>query len=74
MINDNIDKLKEFENIKIIFVPGNNSLNNFINNIKHFGSIFKNLDSVILANIEDIDLFYKLISSRIKLKNMKFVI
>ena len=72
LINDNIDKLKEFENIKIIFVPENNSLNNFINNIKHFGSIFK-LDSVILTNIEDIDLFYKLISSRIKLKNMKLL-
>ena len=38
-INDNIEKCKEFKNIKINFSPKDESIDEFIQSIKKFGNI-----------------------------------
>ena len=72
-INEGIEKLKINEKKKLIFIPENSGLEQFILNIKQFGEISEFLDSLILTKKEDKNKFNKLISSRIKLDNMKLL-
>ena len=76
LINENIDKIKTKENAKLYFIPENNDIEILINNIKKFGEISQNnlvFESLIINNKEDLNKFKILISSRIKIKNMKLL-
>ena len=63
---------------KIKFTPEDESVNKFIQSIKSFGGInvlvpLIDLDSQILQSEEDKKKFYKLISYRLKIKNIKLL-
>ena len=78
LINLNINKIKLNNNIKFKFTPENEDLDKFIQNIKKFGNINNNIinldiDSLILKNKNDINIFYKLISSQIEINNIKLL-
>ena len=52
IINDNIKKFNDSNNIKIMFTPENDEeINQFLNDIKTFGKILKKDDIVILSSI-----------------------
>jgi len=74
LINLNIKKLKLNNDLKFDFTPENEDLDKFIQNIKKFGNIINlDIDSLILKNKNDINIFYKLISSQIKINNIKIL-
>ena len=76
LINESIDKIKTKENAKLYFIPENNDIEILINNIKKFEEISQNnlvFESLIINNKEDLNKFKILISSRIKIKNMKLL-
>ena len=78
MLDDNINKCKKYDDIKINFTPENEGVDKFIQSIKSFGGINDKLqkfydDSIILKNEEDANKFYELISNKIKLSNMKLL-
>ena len=75
-INENIKKSKKFDDIKIMFIPENESVDKFIESIKEFGNIkiipfFE--ESLILKNKEESEKFHQLISNQIKINNMKLL-
>ena len=76
-INNNIKNSKKFNNIKIYFNPKEESINEFIKNIKTFGKINVLLcnfeDSLILKNKEDSQKLIELISKRVQLNNTKLL-
>jgi len=76
-INDNIKNSKKFNDIKINFSPNEESINEFIQNIKIFGNIGIHLnyfdDSLILKNKDDSKNLIKLISNRIQIKSTKLL-
>ena len=77
-LNDNINKSKKYDEIKIIFIPQNEQIDKFIHSIKSFGGINTILQkfydgSIILTSKEDSNKLYDLISNKIKLSNMKLL-
>ena len=72
LINSNINKLKLNKDIEINFIPDNEDLDKFIQNIKKFGNIL-DIDSLILKNKGDIDKFKCLISNKLIINNMKLL-
>ena len=72
LINSNINKLKLHKDIEINFIPDNEDLDKFIQNIKKFGNIL-DIDSLILKNKGDIDKFKCLISNKLIINNMKLL-
>ena len=77
LINNNIKKCKSNSNIKIEFFLEEENIDNFIQIIKAFGKILnqnlENLDSVIIKNKDVLNNFYKLISNKIKIHNIKLI-
>ena len=78
MLDDNINKCKKYDQVKINFTPENEGVDKFIQSIKSFGginTILQNFydDSIILKNEEDANKFYELLSNQIKLNNMKLL-
>ena len=85
-IEDNIikiniinDKIKEHKNnINLdIFIETEN-FDNIINSVKSFGKIYEkqypcNIDSLILKNKEELNKFFNLLSSKIKINKMKLL-
>ena len=75
IINENIKKCKENNDINIEFNLDNEYIDNFIKDIKSLGKISEriNIDSLILKNKNDINKFYNLLSNKIKINNMKLI-
>ena len=77
LINNNIKKCKSNSNIKIEFFLEEENIDNFIQIIKAFGKILnqnlENLDSVIIKKKDVLNNFYKLISNKIKIHNIKLI-
>jgi len=78
IINDNIKKCKLNNEKNIDFNIEEDHLENFIKNIKIFGQInYPNkiikLNSLILKDQDEINKFSNLLSSQIKIKNMKLI-
>ena len=75
LINDNIKKYKMNEEINIAFDTEEEYYNNFIKNIKSLGNFYdlSNIDSLILKNKEDLIKFDNLISTKIKIFNIKLL-
>ena len=76
-INDNIKNSNNFKKIKIGFAPKDDSINEFIQNIKKFGKIDVLLpqfeDSLILKNKDDLKKLLELISNNIEINNTKLI-
>ena len=76
-INDNIKNSNNFKKIKIIFSPKDDSINEFIQNIKKFGKINvltpKFEDSLILKNNDDLKKLLELISNSVEINNTKLI-
>ena len=76
-INNNIKTSKEFNKIKIIFSPEDESIKEFIQNIKMFGNIDVHLnyfdDSLIIKNDNDSKQLIELLSDKIKINNTKLI-
>ena len=75
LINDNIKKYKMNEEINIAFDTEEEYYNNFIKSIKSLGNFYdlSNIDSLILKNKEDLIKFDNLISTKIKIFNIKLL-
>ena len=76
-INNNIKTSKEFNKIKIIFSREDESIKEFIQNIKMFGNIDVHLnyfdDSLIIKNDNDSKQLIELLSDKIKINNTKLI-
>ena len=73
-INDNIKKCGKNNDIKIEFIIEKEHFDNFINTIKSLGNIYDiDKDSKILTSKEDIKKFNDLLSTQIKITNMKLL-
>ena len=76
-INDNIKNSNNFKKIKIGFAPKDDSINEFIQNIKKFGKIDVLLpqfeDSLILKNKDDLKKLLELISNSVEINNTKLI-
>ena len=77
-INNNIKNSKKFNNIKIYFYPKEESINEFIQNIKTFGKINVLLpnyfeDSLILKNKDNSEKLIELMSKRIKINKAELL-
>ena len=75
MLDNNINKCKKYDEIKINFIPENEGVDKFIQSIKNFGNIIQNFydDSLILKNKEDSNKLYELISNKIKFNYLKLL-
>ena len=77
IINDNVKKCNVNNSTKIEFIPEDESINTFIQNIKNFGKIYNMFnficDSKILKNKDDLNKFYQLISNHIKITSIKLI-
>ena len=78
IINNNIKKCKNNNDIKVGFNLGDEYLDKLIKNIKELGKIYDispilNLDSLILKNKDELDKFYSLLLNQIKINNMKLL-
>ena len=75
IINDNIKKYKNNNDLNIECNIQPEDFNNLINSIKSLGKIYDkyDIDSLILKNKDDINKFYNLLSNKIKINNMKLL-
>ena len=75
IINDNIKKYKNNNDLNIECNIQPEDFNNLINSIKSLGKISDkyDIDSLILKNKDDINKFYNLLSNKIKINNMKLL-
>ena len=75
IINDNIQKCKLNKDVNISFNIDDDYLNNYLKNIKTFGCLndLSNIDSVILKNKDDLTKFINLLSTKIKINNIKLL-
>ena len=77
-INANIKKIDESKNLEIIFIPEENDLNEFIEQVKNFGLIkaFSNNDfessSIIKDDMKNIELIINWIKETINKEKIKF--
>ena len=76
-LKENIKKCEKFDEYKIMFVPKDESIDTFIESIKKFGEInvlpFYFEDSRIIKNKEDSMKLIKLLSTQIKISNMRLL-
>ena len=75
LINDNIKKCKLNQDIKIQFNIENEYFDNYIKSTKSLGQLLDifNIDSLILKNQDNLNKFYNLISSQLKINNIKLL-
>jgi len=77
LINDNIKKCKLNKDINIQFNIENEYFDNYIKSTKSLGQILDlikfDIDSLILKSKDDIKKFYNLISTQIKINNIKLL-
>ena len=73
IINDKIKKCKINENLKIEFYPQEKHIDEYIKQIKIFGS-FSNIDSLILNDNDNFNKFYNLVNfNLLKINHLKLI-
>jgi len=75
LINNKIKKYKLNQDISIQFNIENEYFDNYIKSTKTFGQILNifNIDSLILKNKDELNKFYSIISSQLKISNIKLL-